>query len=275
MNNENSLYDIKTIMDLIEEQFIQIMRNDYEFYKDYDIKLANEQYYVKPEDRKTPNKIYIVVKFLPGDINYNQNIIPITITAVSEYNKLNVCQKLLLEYAQVFNLVSDVSDNNINYNQTYTTPQTISNFSEVYFGYRDVFLMSGTFLLSYNTNSSSLTYVYTENEKEIEEQVDAITFNDDLTVSLDTQPFFNTHNFTQSVGKYMTYTIHFGMYLVKNNLCNKILQIIAGEEDIDYTFKFKIDYKDGFSYTKNFKLAGYSRSQDIGAMPVISCTFTN
>lgn len=276
MSNNQKMYSIDTIMEILEQQFMEIMRDDYEFYKDYDIELANEQKYVKSEDRKTPNKIYIVVRFLPAEINHNQNVIPFTITAVSEYNKIKACQKLLLEYAQTFNLKDDSTDDGIVYNQTYTTPQVMSNFSEVYYGYRDTLFMSGSFLLSYNINPSSFSYIYV-NEKgdETEDEIETITFAESVDFQLDTQPFYGSNNFTKSETKLVTRTINFSLYLVNDDLCNKILDIVNGLEDPGYEFMFKIEYKNGRSLIKPFKIANYSRNQDIGAMPIINVTFTN
>ena len=286
MNNEISkMYNINDIMELIEEQLIKLMQEDYEYYKNYNIKLANEQYYVAPEDRKVPNVIYIVVKFLPADITFNQNVVPITITAVSEYNKKEVCQRLLLEYAQTYNLINDVRNGKINYNQTYTTPQVMSNFTEVYYGYRNTFYMSGTFLLSYNSNPSKLYYIkkIEENGIFVEKEflIDAINFSESFGIQLDSQPFFGTNNRTRSVGKFATHTISFTMFLVNDEICNDILDIVLNtdvsselEEDINKTYKFKIKYQNERECTKNFKLISFDKTNNAGEMPIASISFT-
>ena len=277
MSDIKKMYNPDDVMEIIKNQLVELMQEDYEYYKNYNFKLANEQYYIDPEERKEPGLIFIVIKFLPADINYNQNVVPFTITAVSEHNGLEVCQKLLLEYAQTYNLIDDITEKDVTYNQTYTTPQVMSNFSEVYYGYRNTFFMSGTFLLSYNTNPSKLYYVLSETEKY---PVNNITFSEDFVVQTDTQPFFNTNNFVKSIGKYGTHTINFAMYLINDseegNLCNKILEIIKGEKTngVNETFKFEIVYNSGISYQKDFKLVSFSKSQNVGELPVISCTFT-
>lgn len=274
MNNINKMYKPEDIMNIIKEQLLELMQEDYEYYKNYNIKLANEQYYVDPEDRKEPGNIYIVVKFLPADINYKQNIVPFSITAVSEHNGLEVCQRLLLEYAQTYNLVNDFTENGITYNQTYTTPQVMSNFTEVYFGYRNTLFMSGTFLLSYSINPSKIYYI-DENGEEI--LVEAITFSEDFSVQTDTQPFFNTNNFTTSIGKYGTHTINFSTYLTNDKMCNKILDIVNGdiENGVNNSFIFKIKYDNKReNKTKTYKLINYRRTQDVGQLPIVTCSFT-
>ena len=278
------MYNIEDIMDLIEQQMIEIMRNDYEYYKNYNIRLSNEQYYISPEDRKEPNTIYIVVKFLPADITFNQNIIPITINAVSEYNKIEVCQRLLLEYAQTYNLQNDVWKGIINYDQTYSTPQVMSNFSEVYFGYRNTFYMSGTFLLSYNSNPSKLYYIYTDEEgKTHEVLLDVINFTESFSIQMDSQPFFGTNNRTRSVGKFGTHTINFTVFLVDDEICRDVLKIvlidfndkdIITNKDINKTYKFKISYRNKQECVKDFKLVSFDKTNNAGEMPIASMTFT-
>ena len=286
-NDYSKMYNIDDIMELIKSQMVEVMQNDYEYYRNYNIKLANEQYYINPEDRKEPNTIYIVVKFLPADITFNQNVIPITITAVSEYNKIEVCQRLLLEYAQTYNLINDVWNGKINYNQTYTTPQVMSNFSEVYYGYRNIFYMSGTFLLSYNSNPSKLYYIKKIEENgvfvEKESLIDVINFSESFTIQPDTQPFFGTNNRTRTVGKFATHTISFTMFLVDDVLCNDILSIVLVDldddiekenPDINSDFKFKISYQNDKKCIKKFKLVSFDKTNNAGEMPIASVTFT-
>lgn len=286
-NDYSKMYNIDDIMEIIKSQMVEVMQNDYEYYRNYNIKLANEQYYVSPEDRKEPNIIYIVVKFLPADIMFNQNVIPITITAVSEYNKIEVCQRLLLEYAQTYNLINDIWNGEINYNQTYTTPQVMSNFSEVYYGYRNTLFMSGTFLLSYNSNPSKLYYI-----KEIEENgvfvekeslIDVINFSESFGIQMDSQPFFGTNNRTRSIGKFGTHTISFTVFLVNDEICKDVLKIVLTDfndkniitnDDINKTYKFKISYHYGQECIKNFKLVSFDKTNNAGEMPIASMTFS-
>ena len=89
-------------------------------------------------------------------------------------------------------------------------------------------------------------------------------------------PFFNTNNFTTSIGKFGTHTINFAIYLTNENLCNKILNIVNGvtENGVDNSFIFKIQYKNGQYVRKEYKLINYRRSQDVGQLPIITCSFT-
>lgn len=139
------------MMRLIESQFNEIIYSGDCTYRGYFVTVAKEQDFNRIQD-KHPNHIYIVVKFLAASLNYGQTLLPITITAVSEDRKLDVCQKLLFEFADRNNL--KLTDGKIK--QFYTSPQVISNFEEIYDGFRSILYVSGTFLIS----EKSLTYDY-------------------------------------------------------------------------------------------------------------------
>lgn len=151
MSNIN--LDFKEIMRTVENQFNDIIYKD-SFYNGYFVTVAEEQDFNKIMD-KSPMHIYIVVKFLSASINYGQILLPITITAVSEDRKLDVCKRLLFEFADRNNL--RISED-FTIKQFYTSPQVISNFEEIYDGYRSLFTLSGTFLINRNANPYKYYY---------------------------------------------------------------------------------------------------------------------
>ena len=111
MSTKNYVY-IDKMMDIIKEQLLSIMSEDPDFYSQYNIILSNEQQYIKNKDRN-PNNIYIVVKFMSGSVNFGQTLYPVNFNALGEGNKLDVAQRLLLEYAQTFNLGEDETWNDV------------------------------------------------------------------------------------------------------------------------------------------------------------------
>ena len=181
---------IDKMLKIIEKQFVSIMANDPDFYSQYKIVLSNEQQYIKNKDRD-PKAIYIVVKFMAGSINFGQILYPVNFNALGEGNKLEVAQKLLLEYAQTFNLGEEEkwedvqlgkehltlnTNNKYVYNnqeytlqqlkelnlvdfkidnyvakQVYTQPQVMSNFNAAWNEFRTLFFMTGTFLIGKNS----------------------------------------------------------------------------------------------------------------------------
>ena len=262
---------IDKVMELLMKQFADVMSKDSEYYNNYHIYLSNEQQYVKDKNREK-GAIYIVVKFLPASLNFGQTILPITINAIAERNKIEVCQRLMLEFAQTYNLTTN---DNQTIKQTYTSPANNSNFNEVFDGFRSLFYMSGTFLMSENTNPYHLYVSGEENE------VQCITLGVNFDIQLDSQPFFSTNNFTKSVGMYGTFTINFTTYLTNTNLINKALAVALKDlskqpDGVNTNFKFDVIFKNGFKIENvSFKLVNFSVQQNLGEMPVASLTFTN
>lgn len=152
----DDLVNFKYVVDLIKEQIQTVLELDPEYYSQFIFDVVNEQYFV-PDDEREPNRIFIVIKFSPAEVDYGQDIMPLTIQAISECNGLVAVQRLLLEYAQIFNLHILRRDGKTIY-QNYTTPNVISNFDVIYEGFRSVLIMSGTFLLSSNINRITLKY---------------------------------------------------------------------------------------------------------------------
>ena len=310
MMNEVDTKDLmkfQTVLELINEQFQIVMDSDPTFYSNYEFEIRNEQYFI-PDDEREGHKIFIVVKFLPATLNLKQNILPVTIQAVSECNGVAAAQRLLLEYSQIFNLNTVKKDGQLIY-QNYTSPNVISNFEVVYDGFRSLLVMAGTFLLSYNINRIKLLYFegdnvtrdlenvpnekitdliemkdksiykWEENGYEIYEgeEIEILNYTDNFDVTPDTQPYFSNKNFTKSVIKFGTFSFNIVSYLIKNSFNAKILKIISREQDINSNFIFKICFDDG---TLNmplleYKLLNVAKQQNVGELPSIVTAFTN
>lgn len=351
------LLNFKYVVDIIKEQFEAVLSTDPEFYSQYVFDIVNEQYFV-PDEEREPNRIFIVIKFSAAQIDYGQDIMPLTIQAVSESNGLLAAQRLLLEYAQIFNLNTLMRDGKTIY-QNYTTPNVISNFEVVYEGFRSVLILSGVFLLSSNINritlkyydgdyallsfpeytadslpsTTNLGYVYvyynnkiykwnsneskydewdftdrlmaniglndesvpvdmfetpdeskiyvwdSENNKYVVsdgETIDILNFTDTFDATPDTQPYFETKNFTDSIIKYGTYSFNIVSFLIKNNLNNKILRIISRRKTMNNNFYFKIKMDNGLDMPLlKFKLISATKQQNKGEMPSMALAFTN
>lgn len=260
--------DIELIMGAVTEQLGDVIASDEAYYSGYEIYLSNEQQFVRSKDRK-PHAIYVVVKFLPATTNLGQRVVPITINAISEQNKIEVCQRLLNEFSVGNNLkvkAMEDEDGGTHYlTFSYTTPAVASNFQEIWDGYRSTFYMSGTILVSDDANIYSISYKGNE--------VATITSALDLSVSNDTQSTYASDNFTKSVPMYATLTIQFTTYFTQKGLTGDIIAI-AGEREVDKTFSLAINFRDGTSLSRVFRLVNMSVSQRIGELPVASITMT-
>ena len=215
----------------------------------------------------------------PATINFGQTVLPVNFNCIAEQNKIEVCQKLLLEYAQTYNLATNADET---IKQFYTSPSNASNFNEMFVGFRSVFFMSGTFLISYNSNPFRLYYV-TENEsnQKVETLVDCISNSFNFTVQNDSQPFYQTNNFTKSVSMIGIFTLNFTTYLTDDDVLNKILDIASQNmvnepAGINSNFVFTLRFKNGKEISeKIFKIVDFSVQENIGELPIASVSFTN
>ena len=339
----------------ISNQLADIINNDYDYYCDYSIEVTDEQQFSKIE-LNSSNKIYIVVKFLEASLNFGQIVFPITIQAMSEQDKLDVCYTLLFEFANKYNLRWS-KDKKVG--QFYSAPSVLSNFNEVFEGFRSLLYMSGTFLITNNANYltgyfiNNPIYTVDKNGKEIiskdkeqftitdgcyldeeifksymfekgvtfdtnrnfvleinknildgEEiesiedcgisisdefngsqieinyiagwqEIDGLTLNTVGDTSLDSQPFYSNNGFTTSRAKFASRTINVTSYLFNNDFLNKCVGVYFEEENMDKEFWIMLEFQNGKSLVKTYKLGSFSLQQTIGEMPVVSVTFTN
>jgi len=270
------------ILNLIKEELVEIISND-DVYSQYDFVLSNEQQYV-PEKDRSPRKIYIVVKFLEGTPFAGQNIIPININAIGEQNSVEICQRLLAEFVQQFNLktTNDTTVETTIIRQFYTTPQVVNNFNEVYAGFRTLFYVGGTMLIGEGSNLiDEVEYIFTKDETEKTEKVDFLSAQWSFDNQLDPQAYTGTKNRTKSIAKIGTLSISFVLYLKNNVFCNTILGIAFGSDSYApkgnaTNFKFNIKFKSGYTVeAMNFKMVNNTGQQNIGEFPTISVSFTN
>jgi len=277
--------NIKKIMDIIKEQFLEVMSSDPDYYGKYDIILSNEQQYIKSDERNS-NGIYIVVKFIPGSINFGQNVLPVNINALGEGNKLEVCQRLLLEYAQQFNLgepinvpSSEDDPNTYIIKQVYTQPQVMSNFNPSWNDFRSLFFMTGTFLIGKNSVPIKEITYYESATAESGTKIDVINSSWDFSVQLDSQAFYGTNSRTRSESKVGTLSLSIVTYSTNNPLCSKIRKIawnMNGTDGLKTEFLFSVKFTDTEQAEKmRFKLVSVTSPQNIGEFPLMSMTFTN
>lgn len=258
----------EVVLDLIKRQFYYTMQDDIDFYENYKVIVTSELQYNKLKN-KEKNTLYMVVRFLPASLNFGQKLMPITITAISERFSIKVCQRLLMDFAEKYNLTVN-EDNTIQ--QVYTSPSVTSNFNEVYDGFRSILTMSGTYLITENANPYHLEF---KKEDGTFEEIPAITLSVSFDNSLDTQPYFNSMNFTQSKAKFGTLTLNFTVYLTNNELTEKTLKIAYKSLPIDTEFVFKIKHLQGLEFLgEKFKLVNITTQKNVGELQMVVLTFT-
>lgn len=147
--------DTKKILCIISNQIADIINDDEEYYSNLRVEIQEEQMYIGSDDSETPNTIYVVVKFLPASIDYGQTSIPITFQMIGEQNNLERTRNLFNEYANRYNLKWN-EDSTMQ--QVYELPSVISNFNEIYEGFRNILSMPGAILLIENGNDCKVEY---------------------------------------------------------------------------------------------------------------------
>lgn len=162
---------------LIRNELMQILQDNYDIYGHLKIYISNEQEFIKLK-QQMPNAIYIVLRYGAASVNFGQSVLPITITAIAEQNKIDLVQKLFADFASTYNLTR--SDDNT-MQQIYQTPAVTSNFNQVYEGFRSVMYVSGYLVVSKTANFFTFYY---EKDGNLKTNTQIIN-GEDLSVSVD------------------------------------------------------------------------------------------
>lgn len=151
-----SLEQQNSIIQMIHSQLTELMEENYNLYKDYDVKIAKEQDFFKHKNDLRAKTIYIVVKFGGASVNFGQTVLPVTFTVLSEQNKCDIAYTLLTDYVNKYNLESN---QDLTIKQVYESPSVSSNFNVVYEGYRSIINVTAFFVISKNANFFEYHYL--------------------------------------------------------------------------------------------------------------------
>ena len=266
------MIDENKILNLIGVQLQTIIHNNKDTFEGYSFTITNEMQFVKSKRKKedlknNPKQIFIVIKFLPATLNYGQTLVPIIVNAIGEKNRLDVCYNLLLQFAETYNLQFN-EDETIR--QYYQSPVVLSNFNEIGDGYRSLINLSGTFQISENANQVEVEYASAS--------IPAISTTLSYDTQLESQSFYGVSDRTKSRGRVGTLCFNLTMYLIDDELCNKALNVMLGNEakGSDTSFYFNLIFKNGLKLENvEFKLANFTTEQKLGELPICTMTFTN
>lgn len=258
------------ILNLLEEEIGTLMNKNPSFYDGYTIKLELEEQFDFSILEENSNYIYVVINLLEGSLPYGQVVLPINFSIVSERNNIAVAQKLFFDFAQEYNLKLS-SDGNIR--QYYTTPSLSSAFDEEGDGFRSIFSMSASFLITENIlDVEKLEYQKSDGTLE---QVKIISYIPNYQAQIDAQAFEKNDSKIESVGMIGTIVFNFTCYLTNNELFNNLLNIMYKNGSVNQDFYFKITFTNGFeSGILKYKLVDFSPSFMLGEIPTCSITFS-
>lgn len=281
-------------LDMIRREIDYILTSpnvDPLFYADYvnSVEICDEQIFAKKKNL-TPNHIYIVVKFGTASFDFGQALLPITMNAVSEQNKLSVCQKLLFDLATEYTQKPPIEGSDFpstDYvKQLWNTPNIISNFNEVNIGFRSLFYMTGTLLIGHNS-SPIVELVYNKGVAGEEFVLSdyMITFSDSFDVYPDTQAFYSTHGIGRTAAKTASYAFSVTLFKIndENGFMSKIRNIKRGNlvaEPNGISTKFSLYMRDKDEdpstggFTAEYTLINMTIQQNKGDLPTVALTFS-
>lgn len=267
---KNVVVDKEKILDLIRNQFVSVINNNLGLYSDVTLIIDDELQFTKLKD-KEEGAIYIAVKFSSVDFDFGETNQEITMTVISEQNRIDIAQLLLMEYVTKYNLHLSKDGQIL---QGYSTPSVSSNFNYVYDGFRSIIYVSGTFLISEDAVRMKVKY----NSPEIEngtEDVEAITHIVSFDNQLDPQAFYRTNNFTESVAKVSTFSFSMTMFLVSNlKIVDDALSLMFAEKSNNLPFNITVSIGN-HSRTTDFRLANAQINQEPTSLSMITLTFSN
>lgn len=288
---ENKVNYIDLTLKMIEDEINHILTvYDPDFYKAYknSVIICDEQIFAKKKEL-VPNAIYIVTKFGTASFDFGQALIPITLNAVSEQNKLDVCQKLLFdlatEYTQKAPIASSEFPSTDYAKQLWNTPNVINNFNEVSIGFRSLFYMTGTLIIGHDSSPiEELIYNYIEDgtPKTFPIHKYMITFSDSFDVYPDTQAFYTTGGIGKTAAKTASYAFSITLFKVGGdgfeffNLCKAIKRGDSTKAPKGISTKFSISMKDKDdteAWTAEYTLINYTMQQNKGDLPTVALTF--
>lgn len=235
-------YNIDKIVDTIRGNFIKIMSENEEFYRDYKIVLTFEQQFIS-EKRKEKNTIYLVCKLQEATLMYGITTLPLTIRAIGEGNKIEVAKKLLFDYCERYTNKNDSSNT---FKQFYTTPTIESNFEEVGSTFRSLYSMNATFVVAQGMIDLPKCFFYNDSTNKFEE-IGIISFTPNYSNQIESQAFETTQSRTRSVAKIGTLSFNITLYEFSGELTNLVRAIMySNEVGVNKLFVFRFEFSDGY-----------------------------
>ena len=267
---------VNTIIELLEQELTEIKEKNSDKYGQYSLVIANER--AMDEERfYSHNTIYIVVKFLSSYIYYGQAVVPITLRILSEQNTIEIAQQLMIEFAMTYNLKENDTQT---IKQVYQTPSVTTNFNEVFTGYRTAFFVTGTFVISKNSNPFKVEIAPTDDiydSENLDNNVFAVISSGlSSIIQTDSQPFYDTNGNIDTLGQFRAVGISFSTFMIDSAFCNKCLDVALGlnGRTPKTKFKLKITFKNGRTITHDFTLCNFDDSQNIGEFPALKLSFS-
>ena len=239
-------------------------------------KVLDELAFMRLERGDLDDSIYAVARFGSASTNYAQASIPISLTFMGYIDRTPWLKSLLTQFSLSWNLCKN-NIGGIPAIQFWNTPTVTSNFAEVLDGYCSLMTISGYVVFGEGSNPiKSITYSYTADNEIVPEPIDFLSASLSLNIANNTQPKIGENGYATSVGQYGTMTLSLSVYLTKTHLLSELLGMAATPSytDIDKTYDITITFDDNTAITKSWRLMSFGPTQNIGALPMATVSFT-
>jgi len=212
---------------------------DLEF-RDLKIYVSEEQMFNKM-DKMTPDTIYVVVKYLSSDIQYDAETMPIQILVLSEQNSLEKTQMILNKFANDNNW-QVITGDGLYIKQQYNSPVVLNNYAEVGYGYRSVLYITGTLFIMENVVDVKNVYIdYVSGD----EPYKPLNFSIAYSMATNTQQLSNDKFIATSLKTVSTFSISMMIPMLESKLVTKVINILNETDNTD------IEGSDGIAYDGN------------------------
>ena len=229
--------------------------------------VASEQIFAKMKEF-TPDTIYVVIKYLSSDIQFEAETTPIQLIIVSEQNGLSKAKSILDKFA-VDNNWKVIIDGTTFVKQQYNSPVVLNNFNETTYGYRSSLYLSGTITVM-------------ENVVDVRDfTVDGVNISSKLiscsiayNMQTNTQQV-KTQFIANSVKTVSSMVITVIIPMIDSNLVKKIKGVLRedtdGNDNFAISFKLgKDEWKEGVAHTDANNLSYISKTMKCNNISLVT-----
>lgn len=234
----------------------------------YSCVVEDEQIYLTNSDSATfklePKTIYITIKELGGATVYNTSTIPVMLKCISEQNSVAVTKQVLDYFVIHYNLYTYTSGfNTIKY--LLDTPESASNFDVIGYGFRSLYQISATFIISQNVIDMTSSKIDGN-------AVNIVSLSYSGVNEVDTQAFSGTP-IASSVNRFSVNAMTIVVPMQMCDLLDKAIDIFNGDLSLNNIFAIDITLTHNKHITGNYHIRNLSLGILVGELPACSLEF--
>ena len=240
-----------------------------------EVQVADEQIYAKM-DEFNPDTIYVVIKYLSSDIQFEAESLPVQLIVLTEQNSITSAKLILDKFASENNWQVIIQDSTY-VKQQYNSPVILNNFVEVTHGYRSTLYLSGMlFIMNNVVDVRNLTI----NNESITNLISCSIAYNMQTNSQQTQ----SQSIARSVKTVSSFALTVVVPMLESSLIKSVAKILGELEDGNerFTVSFKLgdltdtidnETVDIATITKSMKLTAATITTAINQVPSIQLGF--